>query len=354
MTEELIAKYSLTIGFGALCLAGFGVARWAMRRKHLSLTKKIILHAVQTVLLSLFVVICRQLIDSVISDYHLHLHQSLIGVVNWTTYLFIAIVVMSQVFLLINLLEKYQINKGNDPTSARIMSRVLKIAIFFIMLLLVGEHFGLSLSGLMAFGGVGGIAIGLASKDVLSNFFSGAMLFYDRQFNIGDWISSPDRQIEGTVEEIGWRITKIRTFDKRPLYVPNSLFSSISVQNPGRMTNRRITTTLQLRYEDAAKIEAIVQAIRTMLQQNENIDQAQTTLVYFDAFANSSLNIMVYCFTKTTVWGEWLGVQQTVYLKIIEIVHEHGADFAFPTQTLHVNADTISPVAPPAAEPSLK
>lgn len=204
------------------------------------------------------------------------------------------------------------------------------------MVLLFGEHFGMSLSGLMAFGGIGGIAIGMAGKDILSNFFSGIMLYFDRPFNIGDWVSSPDRNIEGTVVEIGWRITKIITFDHRPLYIPNSLFSSISVENPGRMTNRRIKTSLGLRYEDADKIGAIVSDIRTMLQQEPSIDTGQTLLVYFDEFADSSLNIMVYCFTKTTVWAEWLAAQQEVYLKIIAIVKQHGADFAYPTQTLYM------------------
>lgn len=342
MNEELLIKYSLNLGLALIFLGIFFVSRVQLHRKQLSLAKKISWHAIAALALSVFIVVLTQLLQRILQEYHLQQHQNLTDALNWLQYGLIALVIIHQVFLLINLLEKRQISKGNDPTSARIMSRVLKIGIFFVTLLLVGEHFGLSLSGLMAFGGVGGIAIGLASKDVLSNFFSGAMLFYDRQFNIGDWISSPDRQIEGTVEEIGWRITKIRTFDQRPLYVPNSLFSSISVQNPGRMTHRRINTTIGLRYEDAAKVNAIVQAIRDMLQQDENIAQDQTTLVYFDEFADSSLNIMVYCFTKTTVWAEWLEAQQQVYLKIIDIVYAHGADFAYPTQTLYVNAQNTA------------
>ena len=193
----------------------------------------------------------------------------------------------------------------------------------------------------MTFGGIGGLAVGMAGKDILSNFFSGIMLYFDRPFSIGDWIRSPDRNIEGTVAEIGWRITKITTFDNRPLYVPNSLFSSISVENPGRMTNRRITTTIGLRYEDAAKVGVIVEAVREMLKNHPAIDQRQTLLVYFNQFADSSLNIMVYCFTKTTVWAEWLAAQQDVYLKIIDIVQSHGADFAFPSQTLYM--DNIIP-----------
>ncbi|EOW4138372.1 low conductance mechanosensitive channel YnaI, partial [Shigella sonnei] len=253
----------------------------------------------------------------------------------------IAVILTIKLFLLINQFEKQQIKKGRDITSARIMSRIIKITIIVVLVLLYGEHFGMSLSGLLTFGGIGGLAVGMAGKDILSNFFSRIMLYFDRPFSIGDWIRSPDRNIEGTVAEIGWRITKITTFDNRPLYVPNSLFSSISVENPGRMTNRRITTTIGLRYEDAAKVGVIVEAVREMLKNHPAIDQRQTLLVYFNQFADSSLNIMVYCFTKTTVWAEWLAAQQDVYLKIIDIVQSHGADFAFPSQTLYM--DNITP-----------
>ena len=263
------------------------------------------------------------------------------GVIDFICTSLIAVILTIKLFLLINQFEKQQIKKGRDITSARIMSRIIKITIIVVLVLLYGEHFGMSLSGLLTFGGIGGLAVGMAGKDILSNFFSGIMLYFDRPFSIGDWIRSPDRNIEGTVAEIGWRITKIKTFDNRPLYVPNSLFSSISVENPGRMTNRRITTTIGLRYEDAAKVGVIVEAVREMLKNHPAIDQRQTLLVYFNQFADSSLNIMVYCFTKTTVWAEWLAAQQDVYLKIIDIVQSHGADFAFPSQTLYM--DNITP-----------
>lgn len=236
---------------------------------------------------------------------------------------------------MINRLEKKQIKLGRDIITAHIISRILKVTIIVIMTLLYGEHFGMSVSGLVTFGGIGGIAIGMAGKDILSNFFSGIMLYFDRPFNIGDWIRSPDRNIEGTVAEIGWRMTRITTFDQRPLYIPNSIFSSISVENPGRMANRRIETSIGLRYEDADKIGDITQDIRAMLKSDDNIDLNKSLLVYFNLFGDSSLNIMIYCFTKTTVWSEWLAVQQEVYLKIIDIVHRHGADFAFPSSTLY-------------------
>ena len=108
------------------------------------------------------------------------------------------------------------------------------------------------------------------------------------------------------------------------------------------MTNRRIKTAIGLRYEDAEKISQIVSEIRAMLKAESSIDQHQTLLVYFDEFGDSALNIMVYCFTKTTVWAEWLAAQQAVYLKIIEIVHRNGADFAFPSRTLYMERNSVS------------
>ncbi len=251
----------------------------------------------------------------------------------------IGLMVMERLFRLINRLTNQQVQKGSDRTYATSVALVMKLGIVLSLLLLFGEHLGLSLSGLLAFGGFGGIALGIAGRDVLSNVFTGVMLYFDRPFRLGDWIRSPDRNIEGTVDEIGWRMTKITTFDNRPLYVPNSLFSSISVENPGQMLNRRINTTIGLRYEDADKVTAIVADIRTMLRDNQNIDLSQSMLVYFNEFGEYSINIMVYCFTKTTKWAEWLEIQQDVYLKIIEIVHANNADFADPEQVVYVKKE---------------
>lgn len=251
----------------------------------------------------------------------------------------IALVFIRKAFLVIDYLEKRQVSKGHDITDSRVVSRFLKIIVLLISLLVFGQQIGMSFSGLLAFGGIGGIAVGMAGKDILSNFFSGVMLYFDRPFNIGDWIRSPDRNIEGVVAEIGWRLTKVITFENRPMYIPNSLFSDISVENPSRMTNRRIKTTIGLRYEDSEKISLIVEDIRNYLLHEDGIDQKQTLLVYFNGFGDSSLNIMVYCFTYTKEWEEWLDIQQKVYLRIIDIVHKHKADFAYPSTTLYFSSN---------------
>lgn len=110
------------------------------------------------------------------------------------------------------------------------------------------------------------------------------------------------------------------------------------------MTNRRIETSIGLKYQDSGKIGSITKSILAMLKADTNIDQHQTMLVSFNMFDDFSLNIMIYCFTKTVVWREWLEIQQEVYLKIIDIVHDHEADFAFPNRTLYVeNQEKASP-----------
>ncbi|GAB4224109.1 MAG: mechanosensitive ion channel family protein [Gammaproteobacteria bacterium] len=223
-----------------------------------------------------------------------------------------------------------------DETSVHAISQICRAIIFILSGLIAMQLLGIPLSGVIAFGGVGAAAVGFAAKDLLGNFFGGMMIFLDRPFKVGDWIRSPDRQIEGTVEFIGWRLTCIRTFDKRPLYVPNGVFSNIIVENPSRMHNRRIYATLGLRYNDANKIPHITEAIETMLRQHSEIDTSQTLMVYLSKLSASTLDIVIYTFTKTTNWVQFQKIQQDILLKCMDIVNECGAECAFPTTTLNV------------------
>jgi len=223
-----------------------------------------------------------------------------------------------------------------DRTTADTIAKLLRISVIITALLVMVQTLGFSISGVLAFGGIGGIAMGFAAKDLLANFFGGLMIYMDRPFNVGDWIRSPDRDIEGTVENIGWRLTRIRTFDKRPLYVPNSVFATIAVENPSRMTNRRIKETIGIRYDDVGKMEAIIDDVKKMLQEHEDIDANQTLIVNFNEFASSSLDFFIYTFTKTTNWIRFHEVKQDVLLKVIGIVESHGAECAFPTSTVHI------------------
>lgn len=232
-----------------------------------------------------------------------------------------------------------QITNGDsarNKTSIRAASLLARCAVVIIALLTLLGTFNISIGSILAFGGIGGAAIAFAAKDTIANFLGGMMIFWDRPFEVGDWISSPDRKYDGTVEDIGWRLTRIRTFDKRPMYIPNGIYSTIAVENPSRMTNRRIKTTIGVRYEDAPVLGTIVQESHDMLLNHPDIDTKQTCMVYFTEFGDSSLNFLVYTFTKTTDWSTYLSVQQDVFLKIIEIITRHGAECAFPSRTLYV------------------
>ncbi|CZF85653.1 mechanosensitive ion channel family protein [Grimontia marina] len=253
----------------------------------------------------------------------------------------LVIVLMLWVMLrLVNAIEAYLSQSDRrDQTTVSAIGHVMRLLLAFIGVLTLLQEFGISLTGLLTFGGVGGLIVGLAAKDLLSNFFGGLMIYFDRPFNVGDWINSPDRNIEGTVERIGMRMTMIRTFESRPIYVPNSVFSSIVVQNPSRMRNRRINETIGIRYKDADKMGAIVADVKKMLETHPDIEQNATLMVNFNAFAGSSLEFFIYTFTKTINWARYHEVKQDVMLKIVEIVHAHGADFAFPTRTIAFDRD---------------
>ena len=230
--------------------------------------------------------------------------------------------------------------KRVDTQTAEAIARLVRASVIITSVLVVLQTLGYSISGVLAFGGVGGIAVGFAAKDLLANFFGGLMIYLDRPFSVGDWVRSPDREIEGTVEQIGWRQTIIRTFDKRPLYIPNGLFTQIVVENPSRMTNRRIYETIGIRYADAARMETVVADVRSMLQTHPDIDANQTLIVNFNAFAPSSLDFFIYTFTKTTDWVRYHAIKQDVMLKVIEIIEQTGAECAFPTSTVYLEANS--------------
>ena len=204
------------------------VSVWGMRRHHSRYS--FILQFVSFLLWSVMVMVMGNIINNALADIKISFITP--KTVNFVCMSVILLMLIRKMFVLFDVLEKRQVAKGSDITSAKIIARMLKITLVVVVVLLYGEHLGMSFSGLVTFGGIGGLAVGLAGKDILSNFFSGVMLYFDRPFNIGDWIRLPDRHIEGVVVEIGWRLTKIMTFENRPLYVPNSAFTDTSVENP--------------------------------------------------------------------------------------------------------------------------
>ena len=262
------------------------------------------------------------------------------------SYFFYSIFLILISLSLVKFLDKYyenklflrNLSKQDDPVvveqTYEITIRVSKIIIIVVTLLILMQEFGLSISGLLAFGGVGGLVVGLAAKDLLSNFFGGLMIYFDRPFKVGEFIKSPDRNIEGIVESIGWRLTVVRTFSKNVLYIPNSAFSNIIVENATRMTNRRFNEVIGVRYEDMDNIPKIVTEIRSFLKVHSDIDQTNSPVVYFTSFEASSCDIIVYAFTNTKDWRQFLEVKEGILFKIADIISANNSAIAFPTTTI--------------------
>ncbi|MDR2015663.1 MAG: mechanosensitive ion channel family protein [Azoarcus sp.] len=219
-----------------------------------------------------------------------------------------------------------------DRTTTDAIAQLLRIAVWIATILVALQSLGFSVKGVLAFGGIGGIAIGFAAKDLLANFFGSLMIYFDRPFAVGEWVRSPDKQIEGTVEDIGWRLTRIRTFDRRPLYVPNAVFTTITVENPSRMSHRRVNETIGLRYDDIGKVSAIVDDIDSMIRAHSGIDDKQPVVVNFDKFNDFSLDIVIRALSHVTGGVEFQMIKQDILLKIADIIARHGAEIAFPTR----------------------
>jgi len=237
-------------------------------------------------------------------------------------------------------LAQQQVNGDDvDRTTVDALSKLGHLIIIVTTVVTVVQTLGVSVSGMLAVGGVGGIAVGFAAKDILANFFGGFTIYMDRPFIVGDWIRSPDKDIEGTVEKISWRFTQIRRFNKNPIYVPNSIFTTIAVENPSRMTNRRIRETIGIRYVDIKVMPVIVSEVKEMLESHPDIDQDSTMIVNFNAFNASSIDFFIYTFSRTTVWVDFHQVKQDVLLKVADIIAKNGAEIAFPTQTIYLAND---------------
>ena len=220
------------------------------------------------------------------------------------------------------------------------MVKAVKILVAFIGVAAVLEIWGIQVGPILAGLGLFGVAVALGAQDLFKNLIAGILIIAERRFNLGDWIRV-DGVVEGTVEQIGFRSTMVRRFDKAPVHVPNTELSDNAVTNFTAMTHRRIywhigveyaSTIDQLR-EIRDKIEAYV------LSQDEFAGPDEVaTFVRIDRFSDSSVDIMLYCFTRTTVWGEWLEIKERLAYAVKEIVEGAGASFAFPSQSLYIEA----------------
>lgn len=213
--------------------------------------------------------------------------------------------------------------------------KTLRVFIVILAILMLVQKLGYPISGLLTSLGIGGLAVALAAKDSLSNIFGSIMILLDRPFTIGDWIKAGD--MEGTVEEIGFRSTRIRTFAKTLITVPNSVLMNLSIDNFSQMPKRRIKLNIGVTYDTKpAQLRQAVSDIKRVLREHPAIHQ-EFSLVNFTDFGASSLDIMVYCFTTSTVWGEYLDAREDICLKIMETLENIGLEIAYPSQTLYLH-----------------
>lgn len=223
--------------------------------------------------------------------------------------------------------------------------KVIKVLIAFIGTATILEIWGVEVAPILAGMGLFGVAVALGAQDLFKNLIAGILILAEKRFAIGDWIRV-EGVAEGTVEGIGFRSTLVRQFDKAPVQIPNAALSDNPVMNYSRMTNRRIYWMIGLEYKTSVEqLRRVRDEIEAYILENEAFETGPkvSTFVRIDRFSDSSIDLMLYCFTKTTNWGEWLKVKEELAYRIKEIVAAAGTGFAFPSQSLYIEKAAPSP-----------
>lgn len=225
-----------------------------------------------------------------------------------------------------------------DDQLVPILEKIVRAAIIILGILLILQSFGLQVFSLLAGLGLGGLALALAAKDTAANFFGSLMILLDQPFSIGDWVKVDD--VEGTVEDIGLRSTRIRTFYNSVVVVPNSKVAMCTLDNLGKREYRRFRHLIGIEYGTPQKnIELFIQDLSHWLEENPK-SRNEKNEVCLNTLGDSGMNILVYVFFQVEDWSEELIQRQTLIFKILELSKKHNCPIAFPTQTLWLNNDS--------------
>lgn len=239
------------------------------------------------------------------------------------------------------------------------IGKTVKIIVAVLGVATILELWGVSVASLIAGLGLFGVAVALGAQDMFKNLIAGILIIAERRFNVGDWVRV-DGVVEGIVENIGFRSTFIRQFDKAPVYVPNTKLADNAVTNFSAMTHRRIYWKIGVEYGTSVnQLRQVRDGIENLILDNPAFAQPDevSTFVRIDSFNASSIDILLYCFTRTTNWGEWLAIKEELALNIKDVVEEAGSHFAFPSQSVYIHslpdkADRPEVFVPPKEEPS--
>ena len=216
--------------------------------------------------------------------------------------------------------------------------KLLKAFVALIGVATILEMWGIEVAPIIAGFGLFGVAVALGAQDLFKNLIAGLLILAERRFSVGHWVKV-DGVVEGTVEKIGFRSTQIRRFDKAPVLVPNAKLSDNAVTNFSLMTYRRIYWVIGLEYRSTIEqLRTVRNGIEDYIATNEDFVQPPDAarFVRIDSFNDSSIDVMVYCFTKTTNWGAWLEIKEAFALRVKDIVEGAGTGFAFPSTSLYV------------------
>ncbi|MEZ5985925.1 MAG: mechanosensitive ion channel family protein [Hyphomonas sp.] len=238
-----------------------------------------------------------------------------------------------------------------SPAVVDWMIKALQIILIILGFGAVAEQWGIAIAPLIAGLGVFGIAVGLGAQDLFKNLISGLLIISEKRFVPGEWIKA-DGVVEGTVEKINFRSTLVRRFDKSPVYVPNSALSDAAVTNFSRMTHRRIRWVIGVEYRTTVdQLKFIRDEIEAWLWNDDRFAKPPEAALFvrIDNFNASSIDYLIYAFTHTKDWGEWLAIKEEFAVAVLEIIEKAGTSFAFPSQTIYMQeTDPPEIMAPPA------
>lgn len=236
-----------------------------------------------------------------------------------------------------------------DDQLVPLIRKTLKIITVVAGVLFILQNLDVNIGSLLAGLGIGGVAVALAAKDTVANFFGSITIFADRPFQIGDWVVVDG--CEGIVEEVGFRSTRIRTFYNSLVTIPNAKFMETAIDNYGARKYRRTFVTLGLTYDTTPEqMQAFVEGIRAIVQANPHTRKDYYE-VHMSGFGAHSLDVMVYIFFAVKSWSEELRERHNVYLEILRLARHLGVSFAFPTQTLHLDSVAAPGVPQPLPSP---
>lgn len=226
--------------------------------------------------------------------------------------------------------NKEKNNENVDYAGIDFIKKSVQVILFFLIALCCMGQLGVSLHSLLAIGGFGGAAIGLGAQDLFKNMFGTLSIYLNKPFSVGDWVASPDRQIEGFIKQIGWRQTTITTFGQYPIYVPNSVFNEIIIENKGRMMNRQIEERIPITYLDTTKIDKITSEIEDMIRSNKGINQRCFLLVRFESILKpATLNLKILAYTNDVGLIGHSKTKQEILLAAINIIRNNGGELAY-------------------------